>query len=154
MIINDRKDLDALPQAEQDVFKARLAAGINRWEWQNGDWVLTQNTATIERFGFTLADFPDAPVPHKPDYNQNEKELEQARQGATLTRMAFMLALEDAGLYDQVEAAVNSGQLEKRSKIMWDNASQFERMHPDLVGIATALGYTDQQMDDIFGLTE
>ena len=80
------------------------------------------------------------------------EKLDQARQGATLTRMAFMLALEDASLYDQVEAAVNSGQLEKRSKIMWDNASQFERMHPDLVAIATALGYTDQQMDDIFGI--
>ena len=152
MIINDRKDFDALPQDQQDQFKDKLGAGIYGWAWEDGEWVETTNTASINQFGFTLADFPDAPVPHKPDYNQDEKELEQARQGATLTRMAFMLALEDAGLYDQVEAAVNSGQLEKRSKIMWDNASQFERMHPDLVAIATALGYTDQQMDNIFGI--
>lgn len=81
-----------------------------------------------------------------------QANVDAVRARATLTRMAFMLALEDAGLYDQVEAAVNSGQIEKRSKIMWDNASQFERMHPDLVAIATALGYTDEQMDGIFGI--
>ena len=83
MIINNRKDFDALPKAEQDVFKARLAAGINRWGWQDGDWVLTQDTATIKRFGFTLADFPDAPVPEKPTNNPDEdakaQQLAEAR---------------------------------------------------------------------------
>jgi hypothetical protein len=91
-------------------------------------------------------------VPEKPDYNQDEKQLEQARESATLTRMAFMLALEDAGLYDEVEAAIESDQVDKRAKIMWHNASQFERMHPDLLAMAQALGYTDEQMDAIFGV--
>ena len=85
MIINNRKDFDALPQADQESFKARLAVGINRWVWQEGDWVLTQDTATIERFGFTLTDFPDAPVPDKPTNNPDEdakaQQLAEAKAG-------------------------------------------------------------------------
>ena len=86
MIINNRKDLDALPKAEQDAFKARLAAGINRWDWQEGDWVLMQDTATIERFGFTLADFPDAPVPDKPTNNPDEDAKAQQLAEAKANR--------------------------------------------------------------------
>jgi len=86
MIINDRQDLDALSPAEQDAFKARLAAGINRWDWQEGDWVLTQDTATIERFGFTLADFPDAPVPDKPTNNPDEDAKAQQLAEAKANR--------------------------------------------------------------------
>ena len=86
MIINNRKDLDALPQAEQDAFKARLAAGINRWDWQDGDWVLVQDLSTIERFGFTLADFPDAPTPDKPTNNPDEDAKAQAIAEAKASR--------------------------------------------------------------------
>ena len=88
MIINDRKDLNALPKTEQDAYKQRLAAGINRWEWQDGDWVLTQDTATIERFGFTLADFPDAPVPDKPTNNPDEDAKAAALDEAKQNRAA------------------------------------------------------------------
>ena len=86
MIINNRKDLDALPQADQESFKARLAAGINRWDWQEGDWVLMQDTATIERFGFTLADFPDAPVPEMPTNNPDEDAKAQQLAEAKANR--------------------------------------------------------------------
>ena len=72
MIINTRKDFDALPEADQQVFKALLAGTIYGWSWVNGEWVQTTNTKTIERFGFTLDDFPDAPVPDKPTGNPDE----------------------------------------------------------------------------------
>jgi hypothetical protein len=77
MIVNNRTDLDALPKDEQAQFKSRLAAGINSWQWVDGDWALTQNTETLERFDFTLADFPDAPVPDKPETNPDEQEQER-----------------------------------------------------------------------------
>jgi len=77
MIVNNRTDLDALPKDEQAKFKARLAAGINSWQWVDGDWALTQNTETLERFDFTLADFPDALVPDKPETNPDEQEQER-----------------------------------------------------------------------------
>jgi len=86
MIINNRTDLDSLPKDEQAKFKARLAAGINSWQWVDGDWVLTQNTETLERFDFTLADFPDAPVPDKPETNPDEQEQERKVADAEANR--------------------------------------------------------------------
>ena len=87
MIINTRKDFDALPEADQQVFKARLAGTIYGWSWVNGEWVQTTNTKTIERFGFTLDDFPDAPVPDKPTGNPDEDaEAAAEREKVTVAR--------------------------------------------------------------------
>jgi hypothetical protein len=56
---------------------------------------LQQNTATIERFGFTLADFPDAPVPDMPDYNPDERAAEQELAEAKSNRSAAYTAEAD-----------------------------------------------------------
>ena len=152
MIINDRKDLDAAPPEVRQQFMTRLANGINRWVWDGNDWVIQQDDSTITRYAFTLADFPNAPVPEMPDYNPDERALQQARESATLSRMEFMLALEEAGLYDEAEAAVDSDQVSKAGKIMWRNASAFNRMDETLVQFASTLGYTDEQMDQLFGI--
>lgn len=77
-MINSKADLEALPKAEQAAFKQKLAASINTWEWAD-TWVQVQNTATIEQFGFTLADFPDAPVPTKPTNDPDADALNQER---------------------------------------------------------------------------
>lgn len=74
------------------------------------------------------------------------------RRNASLSRMEFMLALEEAGLYDEAEATVDSDQIPKAAKIMWRNASAFNRMDETLVQFATSLGYTDEQMDQLFGI--
>jgi hypothetical protein len=86
MIINTRADLDTLSAADQDVFKARLAAGIYNWQWVDGQWVLQENTTTLEQFGFTVADFPDAPKPEKPDYNPDEREAQRKAAEAQANR--------------------------------------------------------------------
>jgi len=80
------------------------------------------------------------------------KALEQKRNQASLTRMAFMLALEEAGLYDAAEAAVESDQVSKAAKIMWRNASVFNRIDETLTSFANQLGYTDAQLDELFGI--
>lgn len=90
MIINDRKDLNAAPADVRERFMESLAAGINRWGWDGNDWVLTQDTATIEKFGFTLADFPDAPTPEKPNYNPDQRQLEQEAEEARTQRDALL----------------------------------------------------------------
>ena len=79
MIINNRKDLDAAPDDVRDRFLASLARSINSYAWDGTEWVLKQDTAEIERFDFALDDFPDAPVPAKPDYNPDEKEVQAKR---------------------------------------------------------------------------
>jgi len=88
MIINDRQDFDALSQAEQDAYKQRIAAGIYGWSWEDGDWVQTISTANIERFGFTLEDFADAPVPEKPTTNPDKDAKEAALEEAEQNRAA------------------------------------------------------------------
>ena len=90
MIINNRKDLDAAPDDVRDRFLASLAGSINKYVWDGTDWVLEQNTAEIERFGFMLADFPDAPVPDKPTYNPDERALEQEANEAREQRNVLL----------------------------------------------------------------
>ena len=89
MIINDRKDLDAAPDAVREQFMARLAGSINRWEWE-GEWKLVQDDSTIVKFGFTTSDFPNAPVPEKPAYNPDEREREQLAKEARNQRDALL----------------------------------------------------------------
>lgn len=77
MIINTRKDLDNAPEDVRNSYLIRLASGINRWNWDGNDWELYQDTNTIQRFDYQLSDFPDAPIPPKPDYNPDEREAKQ-----------------------------------------------------------------------------
>jgi hypothetical protein len=74
------------------------------------------------------------------------------RASASLTRMEFMLALDAAGLLDDAEAFVAAADTPRQAKIMWSNASRFERSHPTLVAMATAMDLTDAQMDAVFGI--
>ena len=150
MIINNRKDLDAAPDDIRQKFMTRLAGGINRWRWNGDDWEQWQDTTSIRRFEFTLSDFPDAPVPAKPDFNPDQRELEQARAAASLTRARFKLSLLEGGYLADVEAAYPSWP--KAVQIMWDDSSTFERLHPELLALAAAMGYTDEQLDAIFGI--
>ena len=79
MIINNRKDLDAAPAAERERFMSKLSGTIHKWRWNNTDWEQYADTSTIEQFGFSLDDFPDAPAPTKPNYNPDEKEVQAER---------------------------------------------------------------------------
>jgi len=90
MIINTRKDLDAAPDHEREKFMSRLAASINKYVWDGTDWVLEQDESSIARFDFTVADFPDAPVPEKPDYNPDEREAEQKANEVRTQRDALL----------------------------------------------------------------
>jgi len=152
MIINNRKDLDAAPADTRERFIAGLAASIKKWNWENGDWVIRQNTTDIERFGFTLDDFPDAPIPDMPDYNPDDRALEQARESASLSRADFKLGLLDMGELDNVQALMDDPATDPRIKIMWEDSGRFERMHPDLLSLAQVMGYTEDQLDELFGL--
>jgi len=90
MIINNRKDLDAAPDSVREQFLNRLASTINKYEWNGTDWVLEQDETSISRFGFTVDDFPEAPVPEKPDYNPDQRELEQEAKEIRTQRDALL----------------------------------------------------------------
>ena len=74
--------------------------------------------------------------------------IESLRSQAVLSRMEFMLALEDMGELDRVQSA----DLPKRARIMFDNASEFARNHESLLSLADEMGYTEQQLDTLFGI--
>ena len=100
MIINDRKDLDAAPQDVRDHFMLQLAAGLNSWDWQDGKWTMVQDIATLEKYGFTVADFIDAPVPDKPESNPDEQKAAEEK-AARLAGLKQLLADTDyVGLAD------------------------------------------------------
>jgi len=90
MIINNRKDLDAAPDSVREQFLSRLASTINKYVWDGTDWILVQDTSTIAKYDFTVADFPDAPVPEKPDYNPEEREAEQKANEVRTQRDALL----------------------------------------------------------------
>ena len=78
--------------------------------------------------------------------------LRRRRTKASLPRMEFMLALDDADLLTAAADLVAAPETPPRIKIMWEHAGVFNRMHPELVQMATALGLTDAQMDAVFGI--
>lgn len=89
-MFNSRKDLDAAPAEQKEKFLGLLAASINKWSWDGAEWVLGQNTTEIEKFDFTLDDFPEAPIPEMPAYNPDERALEQEAEEVRTQRDALL----------------------------------------------------------------
>jgi hypothetical protein len=71
-----------------------------------------------------------------------------ARPIPNLTPRQVRLVLNVAGLRDQVETAIASA--DKNTKDMWQYSSVFIRTDPILVAMATALGITSAQLDQLF----
>ena len=59
-------------------------------------------------------------------------------------------ALLDAGLLDDIEALIADPSTDRVVVLAWNNAIQFERLSPMVAGIATALGWSDEQLDALF----
>jgi hypothetical protein len=91
----------------------------------------------------TIAAYVPPPVPPPPT-------LEEKRASAALSREAFMLALVEHDLYDQVEAFVAAQP--KRVQVRFAHAPRFLRTDPELVTLGVMAGFTDEQMDAIFGI--
>ena len=131
MIINDRKDLDAASDDARDRFLVSLARSINKYVWNGGEWVLEQNTTEIERFGFTLADFSDAPVPDKPTYNPDERALEQEADEVRTQRDALLVESDWAVLPDAPVADAQA----------WKDYRQALRDVPQQAGFPTDINW-------------
>ena len=130
MIINNRKDLDAAPDDVRQRFIQNLEAGINRWDWQNGEWVLIQDTNTIRKFDFTLGDFPDSPVPEMPDYNPDQRQLEQEAEEVREQR--------DALLKDSDWTQVSDAPVDQQA---WKDYRQALRDVPEQEGFPTDINW-------------
>lgn len=78
--------------------------------------------------------------------------LESVRNNARLSRMNFKLALDEGGYLDDIEAHINSDDVNRKVKIMYQDALHFERMHHQLLQLAEEMAYTEEELDAIFGI--
>jgi hypothetical protein len=66
---------------------------------------------------------------------------------ATITRTQARLVLHRAGLLDTVLQIIEAGGIEAQ---IWYEANEWNRASPVLDGMAQALGFTDEQVDNLF----
>jgi len=101
-------------------------------------WIVSDDAAigdTWDGESFIKPPTPPAPVP------------------ASVTRRQAREALLNIGLLDDVEMVINSIEDEterKRAEIYWLDSATFERSHPMLIQIASAVGLTDAEIDELF----
>jgi hypothetical protein len=66
---------------------------------------------------------------------------------ATITRTQARLVLHRAGLLDTVLQIIEAGGVEAQ---IWYEANEWNRASPVLAGMAQALGFSDEQVDNLF----
>lgn len=72
---------------------------------------------------------------------------------ASVTRRQAKQALLQAGLLDSVQPAIDAipdATQRGLAQIEWDDSQEFERHRPMLIGLATAIGLTSEQIDELF----
>lgn len=81
-----------------------------------------------------------------------EEEIQNRRAQTQVSMRQARLALLNEGFLSQIEAAIASlpaGQKEA-AEIEWEYGSNVERLSPWVVQITSALGMTDEQVDELF----
>ena len=68
----------------------------------------------------------------------------------TVSRFQARAALHNAGMLVDVEELIASPATDPITVIAWQDAQEFRRTSPTIAGMAAALGWTDQQLDDLF----
>ena len=84
------------------------------------------------------------------DYTEEEltARTEQWRATASCTPFQGRIALAEANLLTQVEAAI--AQADDKTKVAWEYALEWKRLSPMIITLATALNITDEQVDTLF----
>ena len=145
-LINSAEDLAALEgKPAFDAFMQQLAGSL--WRLDRDDaastWVAVADESTVNRFGLSAADFPDAVPPALPVYVAFVEPVP-----SVVTMAQAQLALLAAGHLDAVEAAV--AQMSREAQILWRKANTVVRGDPLLIELAALLGLTEADIDALF----
>lgn len=135
-IINTRTDLDALQGTPAHAaFMTMLAGTLYRVEKDDtaGQCLAVPDNATVERFGFTRADFPSAEPPALPAYAPPTPEV------FVCTPWQIRKAINAMGLRQAVEDAV-AASTDQALKDGWEFASAFRSDDPFVLQMGAALG--------------
>ena len=79
------------------------------------------------------------------------KVMELKRSEASLSRAEFKIALLEEGYLQDVKDFVSNTN-DERIQIFWEDSDTFARLDHDLLNMASQMGYTDEQMDALFGV--
>ena len=85
-----------------------------------------------------------------PNYEQEEAEKEAERVGnLTCTKRVFVLMLEQLGFdyFEQIEPLINAN---RQAKLEWELCVELQRKNPLLDTVASEIGVTSKQLDDLF----
>ncbi|MGI9142461.1 MAG: hypothetical protein ACR2IJ_04660 [Fluviibacter sp.] len=80
--------------------------------------------------------------------------LNTKRQSMIVTPFQAKAALLQAGLLDDVIALMADPATDPLVKLAWDTAIEYRRLSPAVLGLATALGWTDTDLDDLFDVAK
>jgi hypothetical protein len=83
-------------------------------------------------------------------YREISGSIPAPQKSQSVTPFQAKAALLDAGLLDDIEALIADPATDRKVVLAWNNAITFERLSPMVAGIAVALGWTDEELDDLF----
>lgn len=149
-VINTRDDLDAIEGTQEHAaFMETLSGTLWRIEKddQAGVWRAIEDNSTIERFGFSRADFPGAVAPELPAYVPPPSDVPQV-----VSMRQARLALLGAGALASVNSAIANmaGTDGEAARIEWEYAQEVRRDSPLVQSLVPALGMTDAELDELF----
>lgn len=101
-------------------------------------------SGTVTSRGLTPEEIAALPIPEV----AAALALASERAGMKVSRLQARVALLQAGLLPQVEAAVAAA--DPIIQMAWAEAIELRRYSPAILGLASALGLTDTQLDDLF----
>ncbi|TNE83545.1 MAG: hypothetical protein EP334_00540 [Gammaproteobacteria bacterium] len=83
-----------------------------------------------------------------------DSRLAEKRNGMVVSMRQARLALLQAGLLSQIDAAISSLTEPEKSgvSIEWEYAQEVKRHHAWVIALGQQLGLSDQQLDDLFAM--
>jgi len=144
MVINTRKDFDALSPTEQSQFKQFLQGTLWRLERDdtNQTWVAIEDNNSIERFGFTRADFPNATPPELPVWEPIDNNVK------VITKLQFVEWCEANNKLADLQSLLASNDI---IKLKWDAATSLEITNQLVLDAAQAMSLDAQAVFNEIG---
>lgn len=144
-IINNRDDLDAvIGTPAHDDFMTLLEGSLWRVERDEAaqTFVAIEDNSTIERYGLTREDFPNAQPPELPEW----KPLPPVVHACSPWQIRK--ALNDLGLRQAVEDAV-AASTDATLKDGWQYATEFRSDDPFVIAMGEEIGKTPEETAEL-----
>lgn len=114
----------------------------------NKDMTLEQRQEVIEFYNGW-----EPPAVEQPPELTPEELLQMQREGMIVTKRQGRQQMILMGILDQVQVAIDSIEDPLQRALVqsfWNDSTQYERNHPQMIQLAQAIGLTDEQLDQAF----